>query len=161
MAVRARWPLALSLAFIGCATDSPPSAPTREGELAGARDAYAAFCGMCPSTETCCLGAADFTPARYSERAGPYLRALREHYECRRGDALIDVSLSEQPQLGDPRLRGSDESGYPVRWQTRFSCERQACEASAEIMTAELDRALAQPTPHPTGALVACSAPSR
>lgn len=155
--VRALWPLALSVAFIGCAADSPSAhAPTRDGELAPARDAYAAFCGMCPTTETCCLGARDFTPAHYSANAGRYLRALREHYECRRGDTLIDVALSEQPQLGDPRVRAYDEPAYPVRSRTRWSCEQSACAATAEIMAAELDRALATPVPHPAGALVAC-----
>lgn len=154
--MRALWPLALTVAFVGCAADTTPAnAPTRDGELASARDAYSAFCSMCPTTETCCLGAGDFTPAHYSVNAGRYLRALREHYECRRGDTLIDVALSEQPPLGDPRLRGLDEPVYPVR-SRRWSCQQAACEASATIMVAELDRALAVPTPHPAGALVAC-----
>lgn len=151
------WPLALSVAFVGCGADTTPaSAPTRDGELAPARDAYAAFCGMCPTTETCCLGARDFTPAHYSVNAGRYLRALREHYECRRGDTLIDAALTEQPQLGDPRVRGLDEPIYPSRAQRGWSCQQAACEASAEIMAAELDRALAVPAPHAAGALVAC-----
>jgi hypothetical protein len=37
-----------------------------------------------------------------------------------------------------------------------MSCERSACGNSAEIMAAELDRALASPIPHSRDALLAC-----
>lgn len=136
---------------VGCAAPEP-AAPTREGELPAAWESYAAFCGACPNATTCCLREADFSPARYSNVSGPYLRALREHYECRRGDLLIDASV-----YTDPMLRYPEERVYAqLEQRARLSCERSACGGSAEIMAAELDRALTSPIPHSAGAIVAC-----
>ncbi len=109
---------------------------------------------MCSSAATCCLREADFTPARYSEASGRYLRALREYYECRRADTLIDVTV-----YGEPASRYPEERAYStLDSRMRLSCERAACAASADVMVAELDRALAAPSPHQPGALVACPA---
>ncbi|RYZ06927.1 MAG: hypothetical protein EOO73_14145 [Myxococcales bacterium] len=135
-----------------CAAPPPSGGPTREGELHAAWEAYAAFCGACPNATTCCLREADFSPARYSKASGPYLRALREHYECRRGDLLIDASV-----YADPMLRYPDDRAYaPLQQRAKLSCERSACQGSADRMKAELDRALAEPSPHSPDAILAC-----
>jgi hypothetical protein len=144
--------LGIAVALAGCAAGEPATVPTRDTELRAAWGAYAAFCGLCTNASTCCLREDDFTPARYSAASGPYLRALREHYECRRGDVLIDATV-----YTDPMLRYPEERVYArLESRTKLSCERSACAGSAEIMASELDRALASPVPHSPGALVAC-----
>jgi hypothetical protein len=142
----------LILALGGCAAGEPATVPTRDTELRAAFGAYAAFCSLCTNASTCCLREEDFTPARYSAASGPYLRALREHYECRRGDLLIDATV-----YADPMLRYPEERVYarPTS-RTALSCERSACGGSAEVMASELDRALASPMAHSPGAIVAC-----
>jgi hypothetical protein len=78
---------------------------------------------------------------------------LREHYECRRGDLLIDASV-----YSDPMLRYPEDRVYAqLQQRAKLSCERSACGGSAEVMAAELGRALAVPVAHSPGALVACS----
>lgn len=153
----ALWVVLALVAFVGCTAQEPAeTAPTRDGELRGAWEAYAAFCGICPDASTCCLREQDFTPARYSNVSGPYLRALRQHYECRRGDMLIDASA-----YPDPSLRYPEDRAYArLDARTKLSCEQSACGGSAEVMVAELDRALATPIPHSAGALVACPPPA-
>jgi hypothetical protein len=99
------------------------------------------------------LKAADFAEPRWSAAAGPYLHALREHYECMRGDTLIDASLYEHPA----RVPGSDHSyEAPVENTLRWSCEQHACMASSDVMASQLDRALDTPVSHPAGAPIAC-----
>jgi hypothetical protein len=144
------------VSFVDCGGDSrrPPAALTRDHELPAAQEAYRAYCGLCPRSASCCLGEADFARARWSEVAGRYLRALREHYECMRGDTLVDQALYEDP----PKLPDAGRSYVPVENTARLSCERYACMASGEVMTAELDRALDVATPHAEGALLACPA---
>lgn len=143
----------------GCAAQEPvvEASPTREGELLQAWEAYAAFCAACPNATTCCLREADFCRARYSDASGRYLRALREHYECRRGDLLIEASV-----YSDPMLRYPEDRVYAqLQQRAKLSCERSACGGSAEVMVAELDRALATPAAHSPGALVTCPPTSR
>lgn len=77
---------------------------------------------------------------------------MREHYECRRADMLIDVSA-----YPDSSLRYPEDRVYTrLDGRTKLSCERAACGGSAEVMVAELDRALSEPLAHSPGALVAC-----
>ena len=144
------------VSFVDCGGDSrrPPAALRRDDELPAAREAYAAYCGLCPRSGACCLREPDFARAHWSEAAGRYLRALREHYECMRGDTLVDQALYEHP----PTIPDVDRSYLPVESSARFSCERYACMASGEVMAAELDRALDVATPHAAGALLACPA---
>lgn len=151
-AVRAFFAAIVLVLGAGCAAPEPPSPPTREGELRAAWESYAAFCGACPDASACCLREADFSGARYSAASGRYLRALREHYECRRGDLLIDASV-----YSDPLVRYPEDRTYArLEQRAKLSCERSACEGSAEIMAAELDHALASATKHSRGAIVAC-----
>jgi hypothetical protein len=136
---------------LGCAAE--PAAPSLDAELRAAWDAYAAYCGLCPASATCCLHEADFSRPRFAATATAYLRALQEHFECRRGDTLIDASLGEpgyDPQDARERLR------LPRR-SLKLSCEMNACMSSAETMAKELDRALATPTPHEPGTPLICS----
>jgi hypothetical protein len=76
---------------------------------------------------------------------------MREHFDCMRGDALIDQALYSEdrsvPELGPA----------PPGLGNRLSCESYACMSSATIMGAELDRALAAPTRHKKGAALACA----
>jgi hypothetical protein len=138
----------------GCAArEAPEASPSRDGELPAAWQSYAAFCALCPKATGCCLKEEDFSPARYSASSGRYLRALREHYECRRGDLLIDATLYSDPLLRYPEERVNGQ----LQAQTKLSCEQSACGASAELMAAELDGALARPVAHAPGAPVACS----
>jgi hypothetical protein len=150
--------LLLSCFMLAACGDSRPAPthPTRESELDQAREAYAAYCALCPEEASCCLRRADFEAARWSAQAGPYLRALREQYECRRGDTLVDVSLDGQDR---PLLYEDSRFPPPPRGDLRFSCQKFACQSSADVMARELDRALATPTPHPADALLVCSAP--
>lgn len=150
--MRAFW-AAISLVLgAGCGAWEPAEAtPTRESELRAAWQSYSAFCGICPGASTCCLREEDFSPGRYSALSGPYLRALREHYDCRRGDLLIDAVVYSDPTLRYPEDRVS------ARLQSqKVSCERSACGGSAEAMASELARAHASPVAHASGALVAC-----
>ena len=103
------------VSFVDCGGDSrrPPAALTRDAELPAALDAYRAYCGLCPRSGSCCLGEADFARARWSETAGRYLHALREHYECMRGDTLIDYSRRER----DPSTAADDS--LPLVLDTR------------------------------------------
>jgi hypothetical protein len=103
---------------------------------------------LCRKNSACCLTQADFAPARWTAAAGPYLRALREHYECMRGDTLIDVSLYEDDMLPP----GRPSSVQPIERTLLFSCEHHACMESESRMAAQLDRALAQPASHELGA---------
>jgi len=78
---------------------------------------------------------------------------MREHYECRRGDALIESTLyatSPSP----------DAPGDLVRpGPTREVCAKHQCPGTAETMARELDRALAVSVEHERGASVVCSSP--
>lgn len=154
------------LAVSGCSNSPSAASPTREGELLPAWDAYRAYCGLCPGSAGCCLHQTDFVPARYTAQAGPYLRALREHFECRRGDTLIDATLysstsydlDARPPYGvDPAQRVGSTSPRPLY----ASCEQYACDASREVMVQELDRALAVKTPHATGAALLCASSTK
>jgi hypothetical protein len=143
-----------ALLLLACGSNSPhvTATPTRDGELPAAKEAYSAYCGLCPKSAACCLKEADFADTRWSPAAGAYLRALREHYECMRGDSLIDASLYadpfERPALGRHQA--------PVESSMSYSCEKHACMASGEAMAAELDRALVRPEAHPKGASLVC-----
>lgn len=155
--MRGFWPSITLAALAGCAAAGvPSSAPTKDGELTSAREAYAAYCDFCHDSAECCLGPSDFAPGRYSAAAGPYLRALREHYECMRGDVLIDATLYSPPALDLPEEGPRAPVPRSVAWQQ--SCEKYACARSAEAMARELDRALAQRVPHPPGAALVCTA---
>lgn len=137
---------------LGCAAE--PAAPSLDTELRAAWDAYAAYCGLCPAAPACCLREADFSRQRFGPAATPYLRALQDRYQCMRGDTLIDASLYSAPPL-DP-LNSRDRAHLPPRNRVTWSCEMHACMAAAETMAAELDHALATPTPHPPGASLIC-----
>lgn len=154
--MRRFWAVVAVAACVSCSAGVPAGEPpTRDSELRAAWQAYSAYCDMCPSAATCCLREADFSPVRYSHVSGRYLRALREHYECRRGDTLIDASV-----YSDAATRFPEERLHaPLDAHLRWSCERAACAASADIMSAELDRALSAPVAHQPGALVACARP--
>jgi hypothetical protein len=69
-----------------------------------------------------------------------------------RGDTLIDSTLYEHPAV-DPN---ANRSYTPVQTTLRWSCEQHACQASADVMASQLDRALDTPTPHAKGAALAC-----
>jgi hypothetical protein len=101
------------------------------------------------------LREADFAPGRWSTAAGPYLRALRERYECMRGDVLVDAALYAEPVMA-PELAANV---VPVESTMSFSCERHACMKFATAMAARLDHALAAPTAHRPDAPIACSQP--
>jgi len=110
---------------------------------------------MCPRSTACCLSEADFAEPRWSEAAGPYLRALREHYECRRGDTLIDYA-SREDERNPPRPLDDRIPLAPPAPGLRWSCEQYACMTSAGVMASQLDRALVTPILHAQGAIVAC-----
>jgi hypothetical protein len=76
---------------------------------------------------------------------------MRDHFDCMRGDVLIDQTVySEAPLV--PELGPA-----PAAVGNRLSCESYACMSSATIMAAELDRALAAPTRHKKGAMLGCA----
>jgi hypothetical protein len=145
--------LLIALALLGCSPSEPPEQPRSNGELKSAYAAYTAFCQLCPRDDSCCLKPADFSSDHWSPQAGPYLRALREHYECRQSGALIESTLYPAP----PLLERSN--AVPEPSPTRWSCETQQCPGTAEAMARELDRALAVPVKHAPGASFIC--PSR
>src|SRR5215212_9087903 len=90
-------PLLLSGLLLACAGEPRATTPARSTEVQQAKAAYQAYCGACPDAEGCCLGAADFNEQRFSARAGRYLRAMRDYYECQRTGALKDEALYTEP----------------------------------------------------------------
>lgn len=144
----------VSLSGCGSQTPRPSGEPPRVGDAAASQAAYEAYCGMCQNAETCCLRAQDFAPERWSSKSGTYLRALRDYYECQRGAVLDHAFYQPAPLVPSDGFGSLTHAG-----NTRASCYHHACGDYAEIMVAELDKALATPRPHPSGALVSCSLP--
>ena len=152
--------LILAVLLVGCSADSrqSPSAPSRDSDLPAARDAYLAYCSMCPRADACCLKGSDFEPGTWSKASGRYLRAMRDHFDCMRGDVLIDKTLYAEPPLVPDLPPPPVPPAPPLLPHTgnRASCELYACMSSAATMAAELDLALATPTRHRMGAALAC-----
>ena len=84
---------------------------------------------------------------------------MREHYECMRGDALIEAETQTDLEVSTPLPIVSGDSRPLTNANLRRSCEVHACAASADVMAQELDRALATPRAHEPGALVVCRSP--
>jgi hypothetical protein len=145
--------LLIALALLGCSPSEPPELPRSDGELKSAYAAYSAFCQLCPHDDSCCLKATDFSAEHWSAQAGPYLRALREHYECRQSDSLIESTVYPRHPPIDPR------NVVPPPVPSRDSCVTQQCPGTAEAMARELDRALAVSVEHEPGASLICSLP--
>jgi hypothetical protein len=146
--------LAVAGLSVACAAGTPPTsegAPSRP-ELKAAWDAYSAYCSLCRNGGPCCLKEADFAPERWSPRAGPYLRAFHDYYECEYSESIRAESAGDNT----PPRDSSDQ--FPTLSNFSRNCGPHACQGHQASMVAELDRALAAPRPHPTGALVACSA---
>jgi hypothetical protein len=146
---------ALAVLSLGCAAGSPPpgeSAPSRS-ELKAAWDAYAAYCSLCRNGSPCCLKETDFAPERWSKQSGPYLRALRDFYQCEYSESIGDESSG----MNAPPPAAPDY--FPTLSNFSRNCGPHACRDQA-TMVSELDRALATPRPHPAGALVACQQPA-
>ena len=78
---------------------------------------------------------------------------MRDHFDCMRGDVLIDRSLYAEP----PSLPDQAPVTPPPLVGNKLSCERYACMGTAATMAAELDHALATPRRHGKGALLACA----
>lgn len=120
--------------------------------MRAAWQAYSAYCSLCRNGSPCCLTEADFAPERWSKQAGPYLRALRDYYECEFAEAAANESLGSNAPAPTP----NDE--FPTMSNFARNCLPHACQGHAEKMTSELDRALATAHAHPPAALVACTA---
>jgi hypothetical protein len=145
-----RWRHAVwGLLLMACSPSRPAAPPTKDGELEGAYEAYAAYCQLCPGASKCCLKAADFAATEWSAAAAPYLRAMREHYECMRGDTLIESGPFDEARL----MPGDTTRRFP---RISEKCELYACETSARVMAKNLDRALAAPRAHAADAQIAC-----
>lgn len=153
--MRAAWFLLL-VSLTACGGQSRLAAgPPSRSDLQSAWQAYQRYCESCSGAATCCLTQADFQPTNWSDVAAPYLRAMRDHYDCMFGDALVESGYQA------PALVGQGEfQTLPTVGNFRRTCELTACAGSAQVMAAELDRALVTVPAHPEGALVVCSASS-
>jgi hypothetical protein len=149
--MRCCWLLATSL--LACASEQgpPPGAGTPDAsDLKAAWQAYSAYCSLCRNGGPCCLREADFAPERWSKQSGPYLRAMRDYYECE----FAESSTNEYLGLNAP-ARPADQ--FPTISNYARNCEPHACQGHSAKMASELDRALAQPRAHSANAVVACA----
>ncbi len=148
-----------SLAFLvlltsACSVERAATAQApSQGEAQAAGDAYRAYCGLCGDGEGCgCLKAADFVPERWSQRAGPYLRAMRGYYECQRLMTLTEDGMYPNT----PTLASREGDGFAMISGYSRSCGPHACTDEAEAMAQHLPAALLASSPQPEkGALLA------
>jgi hypothetical protein len=146
--------MVISSLLAACAAGpAPPSEPApAQSELRAAWQAYSAYCGLCRNGSPCCLTEADFAPERWSKQSGPYLRALRDYYDCEYAESAKDESLGMNAPPDSPNGNWGTMSNFAR------NCAPHACQNHQATLVSELDRALATPRAHPPGALVACAA---
>jgi hypothetical protein len=148
----------ITLVLLGaaCTAGSPPSeSGSPPGDVRAAWKAYSAYCSLCKNGSPCCLKESDFAPERWSKQSGPYLKAMRDFYDC-------EFAESSRPEVYSDRIRGNDPAtaesiDFPTMSNYARNCEPHACQRYGDLMIQELDRALAAPSRHAEGALVACS----
>jgi hypothetical protein len=145
--------IALLLLGTACTAGSPPSGlGSAPSDVKAAWQAYSTYCSLCKNGSPCCLKESDFAPERWSKQSGPYLKAMRDFYDCELADSVRAEYSGENPA---PVTSG--EMYFPTISNYARNCGPHACQRYSDIMVRELDRSLAAPSPHSTGALVACS----
>jgi hypothetical protein len=152
-----RWLIASLWLTTACAAGSPPTeSASAPGDVKAAWQAYSAYCSACKNGSPCCLQERDFAPERWSKQSGPYLKAMRDFYDCELAESASAEYSGENPA---PQTGG--DMYFPTLSNYARNCEPHACQRYGDIMVRELDRALAATTPHPKGAQVACGVAER